>query len=181
MSLLLLRSRYEIWAKLLHEYREVEMAGFNAYLELGRIARELRVIQSKKLMWGIKGIYLSGLQLSRNRDGLTSELWNRDRGRSPLVNWMLATTIEALCCWVLCTTVRTNGARFKRIEALATLTAFPIRSDWRSGIAGWACESRATWQFRHPQQSLGLFKPRPAVHCHEEGNRSQPKRMSPDC
>ncbi len=70
MSLLLLRSRYEIWAKLLHEYREVEMAGFNAYLELGRIARELRVIQSKKLMWGIKGIYLSGLQLSRNRDGL---------------------------------------------------------------------------------------------------------------
>jgi hypothetical protein len=37
-------------AKLLHEYWEVEMAGFNAYLELGRIARELKVIQSKKLM-----------------------------------------------------------------------------------------------------------------------------------
>jgi len=34
------------------------MAGFNTDLELGRIARELGVIQSKKLMWGIKGIYL---------------------------------------------------------------------------------------------------------------------------
>ncbi|PYX69935.1 MAG: hypothetical protein DMG78_20665 [Acidobacteria bacterium] len=35
------------------------MAGFNADLELGRIARESRAIQSKKLMWGIKGIYSS--------------------------------------------------------------------------------------------------------------------------
>jgi len=34
------------------------MAGFNADLELGRIARESGAIQSKKLMWGIKGIYL---------------------------------------------------------------------------------------------------------------------------
>ncbi len=33
------------------------MAGFNADLELGRIARESGAIQSKKLMWGIKGIY----------------------------------------------------------------------------------------------------------------------------
>ena len=35
------------------------MAGFNADLELGRIARESGAIQSKKLMWGIKGIYSS--------------------------------------------------------------------------------------------------------------------------
>jgi hypothetical protein len=33
------------------------MAGFNADLELGRITREFEGSQSKKLMWGIKGIY----------------------------------------------------------------------------------------------------------------------------
>jgi hypothetical protein len=36
---------------------EVEMAGFNKDLELGRIARGKEVSQSKKLMRGIKGIY----------------------------------------------------------------------------------------------------------------------------
>jgi hypothetical protein len=48
-------------------YWEVEMAGFNADLELGRIAREMGVIQSKKLMRGIKGIYLSGLKSKQQR------------------------------------------------------------------------------------------------------------------
>ena len=35
------------------------MAGFNAHLEPGRIARGGRCGQSKKLMWAIKGIYSS--------------------------------------------------------------------------------------------------------------------------
>jgi hypothetical protein len=47
-----------IWANQPHENRGVEMAGFNALLEHRRIARELELSQSKKLMTEIKGIYL---------------------------------------------------------------------------------------------------------------------------
>ena len=58
MSFGLLRSLVSRFGQhYVHECREVEMAGFNTGLELGRIARAAEVIQSKKLMRGIKGIY----------------------------------------------------------------------------------------------------------------------------
>jgi hypothetical protein len=113
--------------------------------------------------------------------GVGSDLRNCDRRRCPFVDCMPTAAIEALCCGVLRTTVRTDSARFERVERLSTLSAFPIRSNWGSCVAGRTCESRATWELGHPQKSLGLFKPGPAVHCHEDGNRAQPRVLSPDC
>jgi hypothetical protein len=155
------------------------MAGFNADLELGRIARESRPIQSKKLMWGIKGIYSSARVADcrsanqvgwTRKNGIGSKLRDRDRGRSPFVDCMPATAIEALCCGVLRTTVRTDGARFERIEGLAALNALPIRSNWRSSFARRTGKSRASWKSCHAQQRLGVLEPSPAVHCHVEGD-----------
>jgi hypothetical protein len=56
------------------------MAGFNADLEPGRIARESRAIQSKKLMRGIKGIYsrCGGAQITELRQ---RRLESQDRHR----------------------------------------------------------------------------------------------------
>jgi hypothetical protein len=161
------------------------MAGFNADSELGRIARESGAIQSKKLMWGIKGIYFerTSSQIAgvvnqvgwTRRNGIGSKLRDRDRGRSPFVDCMLAAAIEALGCGVLRTTVRTDGARFERIEGLAALSALPIRSNWGSSVAGRAGESRATWEFCHAQERLGVFESPPAIHRHVERDYSQPQ------
>src|SRR4029077_5836437 len=103
-----------------------------------------------KLMWGIKGIYSSApvRRLQKLRitwvglvnSGTGSQLGNRDRGRSPFVDCVPAAAIEALGCGVLRTTVRTDGARFKRIESLGALSAFPVRSNGRRSVAGRAGE-----------------------------------------
>ena len=115
------------------------------------------------------------------RTGIGSDLRNCDRRRSPFVDCMPTAAIEALCCGVLRTTVRTDSSRFKRVERLSTLCAFPICSNWRSGVAGRTCVSCASWKFCHAQEGLGVFEPSPAIHCYEEGDRSQPKVLSPEC
>lgn len=70
-SLLLRANVGKFWAKR-YCYREVEMAGFNAVrLELESIARSLALSQSKKLMRGIKAIYLANARIP---DGGTIDL-----------------------------------------------------------------------------------------------------------